>query len=38
MVHLRINKKDVRVKVAKRNATGPLVKIANPKNIHAEMH
>ena len=32
------NKKDVMVNVARTNATGPLVKIANPKNTHAEMH
>ena len=31
-------KKDVIVKNAKTNATGPLVKIASPKNTHAEMH
>ena len=32
-----INKKDVIVNVAKTNATGPLVKIAKPKNTQAEM-
>ena len=30
--------KDVRVNDAKTNATGPLVKIAKPRNNHAEMH
>ena len=30
--------KDVIVNVAKTNATGPLVKIASPKNTHAEIH
>ena len=33
-----LNKKDVIVNNAKTNATGPLVKIANPKNTQAEMH
>ena len=33
-----VNKKDVIVNIAKTNATGPLVKIARPKNTHAEMH
>ena len=33
-----LNKKDEIVKNAKTNATGPLVKIANPKNTQAEMH
>ena len=33
-----LSKNDVIVNVAKANATGPLVKIANPKNNHAEMH
>ena len=33
-----LNKKDEMVNVAKINATGPLVKIANPKNTHADTH
>ena len=33
-----LNKKDVIVNNAKTNATGPLVKIAKPKNTHAEIH
>ena len=33
-----LNKKDVIVNNAKTNATGPLVKIPNPKNTQAEMH
>ena len=32
------NKKDIIVNVAKTKATGPFVKIANPKNTHGEIH
>ena len=33
-----LNKKEEIVNIAKTNATGPLVKIANPRNIHAVKH
>ena len=33
-----LNKKDVIVNNARTNATGPFVKIAKPKNTHAEIH